>query len=70
MRTAEIERLSWDDVDLAGGHITISAANTKTASRRLTPIAENLRAWLVMLRPDGVTLGRKEIYEAATALAR
>jgi len=46
VRTAEIMRLEWRDVDLAGGYIHIAAAQAKTASRRLVPIAPNLAQWL------------------------
>jgi len=46
LRSMEIERLDWRHVDLVQGHIEITAANAKTASRRLAPIPENLRAWL------------------------
>jgi integrase len=44
--SAEIQRLEWSEVDLAGGHIVIGASKSKTASRRLVPISENLAAWL------------------------
>ena len=46
LRTAEIQRLEWSNVDLAGGYIHISASQAKTASRRLVPIAPNLAKWL------------------------
>jgi integrase len=46
LRTAEIERLEWRDIDLAGGFIHISADKAKTASRRLVPVQANLAAWL------------------------
>ncbi len=46
LRVSEINRLSWGDVDLIGGFIHISAANSKTRTRRLVPIQENLKAWL------------------------
>ena len=46
LRVSEINRLSWDDVDLTGGFIHVSAANSKTRTRRLVPIQENLKAWL------------------------
>ena len=46
LRSAEIERLDWRHVDLAQGHIEITAQNAKTASRRLAPVPENLKAWL------------------------
>jgi integrase len=46
LRSAEIERLAWTDVDLVGRHITIGAKKAKTASRRVVPIHDNLAAWL------------------------
>ena len=46
LRSAEIERLEWSDIDLAGGHITVGADKAKTASRRVVPICANLGAWL------------------------
>jgi integrase len=46
LRSAEIERLEWSDIDLVGRHITIGATKAKTASRRVVPISDNLAAWL------------------------
>ncbi len=46
LRSAEIERLEWKDVDLAGRNVIISASRAKTASRRVVPICDNLAAWL------------------------
>lgn len=46
LRSAELERLEWGDVDLVSKHITVSAGKAKTASRRIVPIADNLAAWL------------------------
>ena len=46
LRVSEINGLSWDDVDLTGGFIHVQAANSKTRTRRLVPIQENLKAWL------------------------
>jgi len=46
LRSAELERLTWADVDLAGRHIVVSAGNSKTASRRIVPMQDNLCAWL------------------------
>jgi len=46
LRSAEIERLDWKDIDLKQGHIVVGADAAKTASRRIVPIAENLAAWL------------------------
>lgn len=46
LRSAEIERLEWSDVDLAAGFITVGADKAKTASRRIVPICDALAAWL------------------------
>ncbi|HEY9175971.1 MAG TPA: hypothetical protein VI136_27130 [Verrucomicrobiae bacterium] len=46
LRSAEIERLRWEKVDLEGGYITVDANIAKTNSRRLVPITPNLKAWL------------------------
>jgi len=46
LRAAEIERLDWRDVDLADGHINISAKSSKTATRRLVDILPTLSLWL------------------------
>ncbi|MBE7502631.1 MAG: tyrosine-type recombinase/integrase [Verrucomicrobiales bacterium] len=46
-RSAELLRLSWQDVDLAaGGFVTLAAEKTKTKARRLVPVCPALRAWL------------------------
>jgi integrase len=52
IRHAEITRLDWKDVSLAGGHITVQAANAKTAARRIVPIPENLARWLADYAKD------------------
>jgi integrase len=46
IRTAEMMRLDWQGVKLDRQHIEITAANAKTASRRIVPILSNLAAWL------------------------
>ncbi len=46
LRSAEIERLEWADLDLAGRVIVIGAKKAKTASRRVVPICDTLAAWL------------------------
>jgi integrase len=55
LRGAEICRLDWGEIDLAGGFISVSAANAKTRVRRLVPIKPNLQAWL---KPHAKTAGR------------
>jgi integrase len=46
LRSAEIERLDWSEVHLAERFIEIKASKSKTASRRLVPISDNLAQWL------------------------
>ncbi len=46
LRTAEVQRLVWGDVDLAGGFITVGADKAKTRTRRIVPILPALAAWL------------------------
>lgn len=46
IRTAEVFRLEWQDIDLERAHITVAAEKAKTASRRLVPILPALSAWL------------------------
>jgi integrase len=46
LRSAEVMRLDWENVKLGRGHIEVTAANAKTASRRIVPILPNLAAWL------------------------
>jgi integrase len=47
VRTAELLRLEWDDVDLVSGYVHVAAVKAKSARRRLIPIPGNLREWLL-----------------------
>jgi integrase len=53
LRTAEIVRLDWREVDFAQGHILVTAQKSKTASRRLAPLCESLKQWLLPLAKAG-----------------
>ena len=46
LRSAEIKRLTWDDIRLADRHIVVGKDKAKTASRRIVPVWENCAAWL------------------------
>ena len=46
LRTSEIQRLTWQDIDLARGHIKASGRKRGTPSRRFVPLTDNLRQWL------------------------
>jgi integrase len=50
LRRAEVERLSWSEVDFEAGVIEVKASKSKTASRRLVRIQANLREWLAPYR--------------------
>ena len=46
MRSSEILRLEWRDVNIERRFITVAAEKAKTATRRLVPIHPNLFQWL------------------------
>jgi integrase len=68
LRVAEIKALDWKDVDLAGGFIHVGAKISKTRSRRLVPILDNLRAWLQPVAKQSGPIVERELryrHEAA-----
>ncbi len=46
IRAAEVERLDWSDISLAERRITLKGSKTKTGSRRIVPMSDNLALWL------------------------
>jgi integrase len=50
LRTAELQRLDWSEIDLDRGFITVAASKAKTRRRRLVPISDNLKLWLTPIR--------------------
>lgn len=50
LRHAEVARLDWSEIDLDDGFIEVRAAKSKTGERRLVPIHDNLKQWLLPLR--------------------
>ena len=50
LRTAELQRLDWSEIELDRGFITVAASKAKTRQRRLVPISDNLKLWLTPLR--------------------
>jgi integrase-like protein len=46
MRSAELIRLEWSDINLERGYIVVAKEKAKTATRRLVPIQPNLMKWL------------------------
>lgn len=47
LRTAEIARLDWQEIDIQRSFIEVTAENAKSSQRRLVSITPNLRAWLL-----------------------
>jgi integrase len=48
LRSEEILRLDWSDVERRPGFLEVAAHKAKTRARRLVPIADNLARWLAM----------------------
>lgn len=59
LRSEEILRLEWTDIDRRPGFVEIAAAKAKTATRRLVPIADNLATWLATAPRDGARIWTK-----------
>ena len=51
LRPTEIDRLTWDRVDLAEGTVTLDGCMAKTRQRRIVTLPENAVAWLLPLAP-------------------
>ena len=47
LRHAEVARLDWQEIDLEDGFIEVVAAKSKTGERRLVPMHDTLKAWLL-----------------------
>jgi integrase len=72
LRDAEIKRLDWSEVDLARGHIEVTAAKAKSARRRIVQIQPNLAAWLRPysgIRGPAVPMGARSKLEWARTKA-
>jgi integrase len=66
LRTAEIQRLDWAEVNLKGGFIEVKASKSKTASRRLVTIQPNLGEWLKPYRTSTGPVCPRNFYKWAT----
>lgn len=58
MRSSEIVRLEWSDVNFDRSFITVAPEKAKTATRRLVPVLPNLMAWLQSYRGAQGTIFR------------
>ena len=69
IRSAEVCRLRWEAIKWDRGHIELAGRNTKTRSRRLVPLSENLKAWLAPWRHEsGPIIMMKNVSGALTNL--
>jgi integrase len=50
IRSAELLRLEWSEINFEKGHIEVKARKAKTGTRRLVPIQPNLAKWLAPYR--------------------
>jgi integrase len=56
IRSAELLRLEWSEINFEKGHIDVKARKAKTATRRLVPIQPNLAKWLAPHRGQNGSL--------------
>jgi site-specific recombinase XerC len=56
LRSEEILRLDWSDVERRSGFVEVAAHKAKTQARRIVPISDNLGRWLAIAprRGEGV----------------
>ena len=50
MRSDEVHRQQWEDIDLKGGHLRVSGAKPNTPAFRLVPICDAARDWLLLCK--------------------
>jgi integrase len=53
LRSAEILRLDWRDIERHAGFIEVAAHKAKTAARRIVPLTDNLARWLAIAPRNG-----------------
>jgi integrase len=71
LRTAELMRLSWQEVKLDQGFIEVTAGKAKTAQRRLVPVQPNLALWLQPhVKTSGSVFKLSTINQKASHFAR
>jgi integrase len=71
IRSAELLRLEWSEINFEKGHIEVKARKAKTATRRLVPIQPNLVQWLAPYHGrTGKLFRSRRTVDAAIAFAK
>jgi len=71
IRSAELLRLEWGEINFEKGHIEVKAREAKTVTRRLVPIQPNLAKWLEPYRGSkGKLFKSRRIVDSAIKFAR
>jgi integrase len=71
LRSAEIARLDWRNVDVEHGSITVTAKNAKTRRRRVVAMPYNLKQWLAFhSRAEGPVAPSAQIWRDRLEVAR
>lgn len=60
IRPTELQRLSWNEVDLKQKIVKIDASASKVRRRRIVPISDNCLAWLKICERDAHPIGHNE----------
>jgi integrase len=70
IRGSELLRLEWSDINLSRKYIEIKAKKSKTASRRLIDIQDNLLAWLMTYEGQTGLIWKESIRMLYTKLGK
>ena len=70
LRSAELQRLDWREVDFESNLIEVTAAKSKTAQRRFVKIEPNLREWLLPHRQRAGSVTPEQMFREQFDAAR
>ena len=71
IRSAELLRLEWSEINFEQGHIEVKARKARIATRRLVPIQPNLAKWLEPYRESkGKIFNSRRTIDSAIKFAR